>query len=195
MNPKKRSYWTVEEIIELQETVRPLLGWRGKCNDINLCVNNAIDGDMFLFINIQKDVKNEKASPRHTHRSLITRSLALARRHPEFIKPYARLVFQRKVAVYYERRFRNGYSSLPARIQIHNIKHGRAGAHTQHPLAHLDFTVCRVNWNARPFRRCFFNGIFDDLGGEINDVVFIDFQACFLENLNRTGMVKPDARL
>ncbi len=71
------------------------------------------------MFNIQKDVKNEKASPRHIHRSLITRSLALARRHPEFIKPYARLIFQRKVAVYYERRFRNGYSSLPARIQIH----------------------------------------------------------------------------
>ena len=39
------------------------------------------------MFNIQKDVKNEKASPRHIHRSLITRSLALARRHPEFIKP------------------------------------------------------------------------------------------------------------
>jgi MoaA/NifB/PqqE/SkfB family radical SAM enzyme len=52
-------------------------------------------------------------------RHILARALGLALSDPKFIRPYLRLVCRKNFMVPFERRFKNGYAALPARIQIH----------------------------------------------------------------------------
>lgn len=48
---KKREFWTIGEIIELEKTLQPYLGWKGGSN-LNLSVDNINIGDLWLFLDI-----------------------------------------------------------------------------------------------------------------------------------------------
>ncbi len=60
---KDRIFWTVEEIISLQNKVFPILGWKGY-SDLTLACDNCNNKDLFLFVNINKNVIKRKDVPK-----------------------------------------------------------------------------------------------------------------------------------